>query len=134
MGIIHLYGKYIHIQDELWTKLKYDYQRHVCAGFLCFYKDILDLELIDKLLFKIDNFCRGINSFIELFNWCIAQNVYSVIFKKNSDKYDISFFEPDKYQDNKTFRPNPVFRHYWASNCLCDEYFNDAKRVINELK
>jgi hypothetical protein len=91
---------------------------------VCYLRDITNLELVERYYRYILEKCRDepqsyvVQSTIAL---CVGNSDY----KKN--------ILPEKYQNKIYFKPNPTLRHYWSSLGVCEEYVNDAKKVIDEL-
>lgn len=122
--IIYSYEENPHQQQVTLANIGYNYQPNICVGLMCFYQDILNLELIEKIISKIDKL-----------DWWTTQNIYPVLIKNKADKYQLSFFEPKQYQNLANFQPgNIIFRHYWSSSGISREQLNDSQKVINELK
>ena len=98
----------------------------VNIGLLCFYKETMNLDLIENILSKP-----------EIFDWMIPQWVYTLLLKKQ-EKHELSYFEPSQYQDRTRFSDGQTARHYWFSNFTSDSYtrdiyFSDWKRIVREL-
>jgi hypothetical protein len=97
----------------------------VNIGLLCFYKETMNLDLLEQILSKV-----------EIFDWCTGQQIYSILLKKQIERHELSFFEPSQYQDQTEFRDGgdeQIARHYWSSVGTLDEYLPDRKKIIKEL-
>ena len=95
-------------------------------GLLCFFKDALNLDLVEQLLSKV-----------EVFGWQTGQGAYTVLLKKQ-EKYELSFFEPSQYQDYTRISDGQTARHYYFSGFgivlgLSDIYLSDWKKIVWEL-
>jgi len=93
----------------------------VNIGLLCFFKDALNLDLVEQLLSKV-----------ETFNWTTGQCVYTILLKKQ-EKHELSFFEPSQYQDYTRISDGQTSRHYWFSAGAIDIYWSDWKKIVWEL-
>ena len=115
--------------QEILLHLGYDYQPDICAGLLCFCKDILDLKLIEEIITKM-----------EKLDWFTTQNIYPVLIRNKADRYQASILNSDEYQSpnrlNLRFlkESKAVFRHYWSSCNVNSSYLKDFRKVINELR
>ena len=98
----------------------------VNIGLLCFYKETMNLDLIEQLLSKT-----------EKFDWQTGQGVYTVLLKKQ-EKHELSYFEPPEYQDWSRFGDRQTARHYYFSAFSLvlgssDIYLFDWKKIVSEL-
>jgi hypothetical protein len=93
----------------------------VNIGFLCFFKDIMNLDLLEQILSKV-----------EISDWQTGQGVYTVLLKKQ-EKYELSYFEPSQYQDWSRFRDGQIVRHYCFSAGSSKTYLSDWKKIVREL-
>jgi len=98
----------------------------VNIGLLCFFKDALNLDLVEQLLSKV-----------ETFNWTTGQCIFPVLLKKQ-EKRELSFFEPSQYQDWSRFGDRQTARHYYFSAFSLvlgssDIYLFDWKKIVSEL-
>jgi hypothetical protein len=92
-------------------------------GLLCFYKDTLNLDLIEQLLPKT-----------EKFDWTTGQRIFPVLLKKQIEKHGLSYFEPSKYQDWTRMSDGQTARHYFFSQKGTENiYFSDWKKIVREL-
>ena len=94
----------------------------MCIGLMCFYKEIMDLDLLEEILSKI-----------KIFDWWTGQGVYPILVNKHIKKHELSFFEPSLYQDGHGFSDGQISRHYWFSRGTSNIYLSDRKRIIREL-
>ena len=95
---------------------------HVTTALTCFYKDVLDLELVESVLESVR--CT----------WFTAQNIYPILFHNKTNDYKIRFFDKNRFQASGEFESEAVFRHYWTSTGLfTDLQYDDSKKVIGEL-
>ena len=99
---------------------------HMNIGLLCFYKEAMNLDLIEQLLSKIEIF------------WCTGQCIFPVLLKKQIEEYGLSFFEPSEYQYHEYFSDAQTARHYLFSAFhieprLSDIYLSDWKKIVKEL-
>jgi hypothetical protein len=121
--LIHLYEYWPNTQNQVFGKLGYEHQKHLCAGFLCGDTGLIDLDVIEDFLSKTE------------LTWWTGQNTFSLLFKKKSGDYEVSHFDSELYQDRSFFKGGEyVFRHYWGSKGYDREYCQDAKRVLRELR
>jgi hypothetical protein len=119
-------------QEELLSKIKEPYETHLCAAFMCLYRDVLDLPLVEDLLLKMKR--------VEELNWWTTQNIYPVLIKRKNI-YKTSYFDYHFYQDPDVFKFNyfikntkPVFRHYcFKAGSALDVYGRDIKLVTKRL-
>jgi hypothetical protein len=93
----------------------------VNAGFMCFYKETMNLELIEQIM-----------SEVEIFDWQTGQGVYTILLKKQ-EKHELSYFDPSQYQDWSRFRDGQTARHYFFSAGSSDIYLSDWKKIVREL-
>lgn len=119
-------------QKEFRSLFNLDSDDGVNIGFLCFFEDIINLNLIENILKRAGSF-----------NWYTGQNVFSVLLTNTGhsfscfDKED-SYPHQRKYQTRSTLFEgnNPVFRHYFTSSHVYgygSVYEKDAINVINSL-
>ena len=121
--LIHLYEYWPNTQNQVFGSLGYEYQKHLCAGFLCGDTGLIELEVVEDFLSKTE------------LTWWSGQNTFSLLFKKKADQYEVSHFDSALYQDRSFFKEGDyLFRHYWGSKGYDEEYCRDAKRVLKELK
>ena len=93
----------------------------VNIGFMCFYKETMNLELIEQIM-----------SEVEIFDWQTGQGVYTILLKKQ-EKHELSYFDPSQYQDWSRFRDGQTARHYFFSAGSSDIYLSDWKKIVREL-
>ena len=115
-------------QQEISSQLRSGRDLHFCAAFFCIYKEVVDLELIEKIL---DN--------VKKLNWTTGESIYAVLIKNKLDSYDVSSFNRGKYQayigpNFSAPESDPViFRHYNSSLGISDQYLVDIKKIISFL-
>jgi hypothetical protein len=93
----------------------------VNIGLMCFFKETMNLDLLEQILSKV-----------KIFDWQTGQCVYTVLLKKQ-EKHELSFFEPSQYQDWSRFRDGQTARHYYFSAGSSDIYLSDWKKIVREL-
>lgn len=121
--IISNYEEFSYYQDITLKEINYDYQPNLNTGFFCFYKDIVNLDLIEEILAKTKKI-----------HFCTEQYIFSILIKKYSDKYKFSFFDPLQYQTKTVFKANePIFRHYLSSSGIYKKYLKDSEKVLYQL-
>jgi hypothetical protein len=132
--VIHLYEKTSNLQKEFLHNFGCSYPPNFNFGFVCFYKEIIDLRLIEAILSKL-----------EVYDWWTGQSIFPILIENNSNNFKASSFDAQKYQNINNVETNAVFRHYWSNvlvnslkkgkryKDLMDIYLNDSKTVIYEL-
>ena len=92
-------------------------------GLLCFYKETMNLDLIEQLL-----------STTEKFDWTTGQWIFPVLLKKQIEKHGLSHFEPSQYQDWNRMSDGQTARHYFFSQIGTEYvYMSDWKKIVREL-
>jgi hypothetical protein len=91
-------------------------------GLLCFYKDAMNLDLLEQILSKT-----------EKFDWVTGQNSFPALLKKQIEKYGLSYFEPSRYQNWTRMNDGQTARHYLFSAGIDDLYLSDWKKIVREL-
>ena len=97
----------------------------VNIGLLCFFKETMNLDLLEQILSKI-----------KIFDWCTSQQILTILLLKQSKKHELSFFDPSQYQGRYGFSGGQTARHYmssWSSAKVSGIYLSDTKKIIREL-
>jgi len=116
--LISNFEEYSIVQEQSMKKYGLSYTPGFNNGFFCYYRDIIDLAIIEELLEKFDGY-----------NFCTNQDITSVLINRNSEKYNFKFFPPDTYQTRTIIKgEEPIFRHYLASSGLYKQYSKDIKK------
>ena len=110
-----------HIED-----VPFKFVKHLCGGFVCCYSDIFSLDLIERYCkYVLENCDENIKMYFSqgIVALCVGMSHYKPIILSG------------RYQNrpNFSFTQNPIFRHYWGSAGLGDEYAYDAKKVISKI-
>jgi len=117
-------------QKEFLLKFGYtNYNPNFCFGFVCFHKEVIDLETIESVLSKIDTM-----------NWVLNQNVFAILMNNISHEYPRCVFDKNTYQDITSINDGKIFRHYkysWLStefevSNLLDVYREDVENVLSK--
>ena len=121
-----------YFQKEFRSLFNLDSDDGVNIGFLCYFEDIINLNLIENILKRAGSF-----------NWFTGQNVFSVLLTNTGHSF--SCFDKEdpyphqrKYQSRSTLFEgnNPVFRHYFNSSHVYgygSVYEKDVINMINSL-
>jgi len=113
-------------QKEFLAECGCDFPPHVTLALVCFYKEIMDLGLIEKTL--------GSSKLFRTHLWEAGQCIFPVLLKSKSDKYIIRSFDRNKFDASAIFREGAIFRHYWNSTMFfADKHLDDARVVIQEI-
>lgn len=122
--ILYSYEQNPHGQKKFLSETGLDFPPNLCAGFMCLYRQILDLQLIEKLL-----------NHLGAFDWWTTQNIYPALISQSDWADSAIGLNPSQYQSWCNFdNPEPIFRHYWASNGLSNEYLKDLHKIRKEFK
>ena len=105
-------------------KTPFKFARNLCSGFVCYYKDMLDLELIEEYCTYVLKNCK------EERDSFFAQAIVALC--AGHSKY-VPVLLPKSYQNPPYFIQDPVFRHYWTSLSLKPRHVADAQKVISQL-
>jgi len=107
-------------------KTPFKFAKNLCSGFVCYYKDMMDLELIEEYCAFVLKNCRHERSSF------FAQPIIALC--AGNSKYKPSIL-PKSYQNPPRFAKDPMFRHYWRSAySISGDYMSDAKKVIAQIK
>ncbi len=106
-------------------KTPFKFAPHLCGGFVCYFKDIMNLNLVEEYWGYIANKCKDEHATY------FSQPIMA-LYAGNS-KYPLSIM-PKGYQNPPYFTQNPVFKHYWSSISISTDYLLDAQKVIAQLK
>ncbi|MFH1640478.1 MAG: hypothetical protein ABIA66_00805 [Candidatus Omnitrophota bacterium] len=113
-------------QKEFLEEIGCDFPPHVTLALVCFYKEIIDLELIENVLKK--------SKFARTHLWTLGQCIYPVLLRNKSEKYKIHSFDKEKWAASGHFREGDIFRHYCSSTTLLAEtHFSDFAKISGEL-
>jgi hypothetical protein len=104
------------------TDVPYRFTQNLCGGFVCGFKSMYNLPLIeDYCKFVLDN-CHD-----RLFR---AQTITALSIEYSS--FTASPL-PRTYQNLFTFAPNPVMRHYYFSELPPTEFLADARKLLKQF-
>ena len=136
--IVYVYEEGPKVEKDILLSIGSKFSPHIVLALVCFYKDIMNLELIETTFKKNMQFFG---------HWCMGQAIYHLLIEKKSDKYKIRSFDQEKnaapgiFKDGDIirrsgiFKDSDIFRHYATSNGLhCQIHIEDAKKIIAELK
>lgn len=122
-----------HTQSQILSLLGYEFRSGVCIALMCLYKDVLDLENIEKMLLILKEKNR--------LDWWTPQNIFAILLNQTK-KYNAIGFKRDEYQNLDVFvnkgraiREKAVFRHYCGHRCYYEiSYLEDLKTVLKRLR
>jgi hypothetical protein len=124
--IIYVHEDNPSTQKELLSEIGCNFPPHVTLALVCFYREIIDLALIEDVLKK--------SKFTRTHLWLLGQCIYPVLFSNKSDKYKIRSFDKEKWAASGHFREGEIFRHYWSSTgILAENHFSDFGKILGEL-
>ena len=96
---------------------------HVTTALTCFYKSLLDLDFVERIL---ENTRCG---------WFTSQNIFPLLYERKKHDHKTLFFDEETYQASGKFDAKPIYRHYWTSTGLfITLQTEDSRRVIVSLK
>lgn len=124
--IIYVYEDSPTSQKKFLSSIGSKFPPHVTLALVCGYKDIFDLNYIERLL--------GTKIAKEK-PWPIGQCIYPALLEKASKTYNIRSFNKEEFDASGVFREGSVFRHYWSSTGRFTEIqIDNSRKVIRELK
>jgi hypothetical protein len=113
-------------QKEFLKEIGCDFPPHVTLALICFYKEIINLPLIESILKK--------SRFARTHLWPLGQCIFPALFSEKSGKYNIHSFKKEKWASSGHFREEDIFRHYWSSTAILTEtHFSDFDKILGEL-
>ena len=123
-SILHSYEKRPFDPDGFFLEMPDDYEPDVNIGFICFYRDVVNLHLIESLLPR----------FREL-HWWVGQLLIAVLIRRSRARYAVEAFDRQIYRSGIQGVSNGrfVFRHYFSASSPWDDYLHDAFSVLKEF-
>ena len=113
-------------QKEFLNEIGCDFPPHVTLALVCFYKEIINLPLIESILKK--------SRFARTHLWPLGQCIFPALFRDKSEKYKIHSFNKEKWASSGHFIEEDIFRHYWSSTAILTEtHFSDFDKILGEL-
>lgn len=92
--------------------------RPMGLAIFCFHADLLDLDLLERVL-----------PAIRAHDWWTTQNLYPVLVHHAAGRRPLALLDPADYQDPSRFADSgPVARHYWTSRGVGLTYLRDMVR------
>ncbi len=98
------------------------FAKNVCGGFVCGFKSMYELPLIEEYCNFVVNNCHD-----RLYR---AQTITALSIAHSS--YTARPL-PGTYQNLFTFAPNPVMRHYYFSGLPPTAFLTDARKLLKQL-
>lgn len=124
--IIFVYEDAPCAQMELLNEIGCSFPPHVTLALVCFYKEIINLPLIESILKK--------SRFARTHLWPLGQCIFPALLSDKSEKYNIHSFNKEKWASSGRFKEEDIFRHYWSSTAsLTETHFSDFDKILGEL-
>jgi hypothetical protein len=94
---------------------------HVNIGFLCYFGDVLDLDVVEECLSRCESF-----------DWWTGQMLFPILLARS--RYEARPLDPRAYTCEKHDDPDAVFKHYCVSGGLRREYIMDMRRLVSHMR
>lgn len=95
---------------------------HVTTALACFHPDTCNLDLVEEVLADSP------------VDWFTAQNVYPLLYERQTREHPARFFDVGTYQASGIFTDGAIFRHYWTSTGkFTSVQQRDSARVLESL-
>lgn len=94
---------------------------NVNIGLLCYFKDVLELDLVEDCLARLTSF-----------DWWTGQMLLPVLLARN--KRRVMALDPTAYTCEKQGDPNMTFKHYCISYGIRREYIFDMLRLTRQMQ
>jgi hypothetical protein len=112
-------------QNRVRLSLGYEEESYVNIGFSAYPKGVLDLELTETLLSKLQDS-----------DWYTGQDIFSILVSESPYSYEC--FNKENYQNIYSFKDDGVeFRHYFSSTWVFgfgSRLHEDTTRVLEKLE
>lgn len=95
--------------------------RNVNIGLLCYFKDVLELDLVEDCLARLTSF-----------DWWTGQMVFPVLLAHNARQ--VEALDPREYTCEEQDDPNMTFKHYCISYGMRRQYIFDMLRFTRQMR